>query len=228
MVSHSKSKSKMESWSDEHTWEAVVQLLEYCSDYLNQVYLHEEVRVYDASVDGKKQLYRASPHKEGKPWYDWAIFDLSEPESPTIHDRIPCHIKCIVDLTSLPMEAEEGIGKAADVYCIVEPAYKNDKREELHRSEFWESHLKKPSADPDQSTTKHKIVVIPITKVRGPATVVPDLGNTNKRAFLKPLRPNLWAGLFKGWLRQPHRRAYERKEPHKTKQERAQQQPNPT
>ena len=57
VVSHSKSKSKMESWSDKHTWEAVVQLLEYCSDYLNQVYLHEEVRVYDASVDGKKQLY---------------------------------------------------------------------------------------------------------------------------------------------------------------------------
>ena len=228
VVRHSKSKSKLESWPDEHTFEAVLELLEYCSDYLDEVYLHEEVRVYDADEDGSKQLYRASPDREGKPWYDWAIFDLSKPESPTIHNRVPCQIKCIVDLSSLPEEAREGIGKEADVYCIVEPAYKNDKREELHRSEFWEAYLKKPSADPNQSTTNHKKVVISVGKLREPTTVVPDIDNTNKRAYLKLLRPKRWAGMFKRWLAQPHIRAYDRVEQHKTRKERAAEAKNKT
>ena len=228
VVCHSKSKSKQESWSDKYIFEVVTDLLEYCSDYLNEVYLHEEVKVYDDSVEGKKQVYRASPHKDGKPWYDWAIFDLSKPESPSVHDRIPCHIKCIVDLTSLPLEAQETIGRAADVYCVVEPAYRNDQREELYRSEFWESYIKKPSVLPNQSTTRNMTLVVSLSKLRETAVVVPDLGNTNKRAVLKLLKPNLWAGLFRGWLAQPHRRMYERIEPHKTKREYSKKDANPS
>ena len=225
---HSRAKSRQESWSDKYIFELVLELLEYCSDYLREVCLHEEVRVYDATAEGKKQICRASPQKDGKPWYDWAIFDLSKPESPSVHDRIPCHIKCIVDLTSLPSDAKEGIGKAADVYCIVEPAYRNDQREEQHRSEFWVAHLKQPSVHPNHSTTKNKAVVVPISKLRETAVVVPDLGNTNNRAVLMLLKPNLWAGMFKGWLEQPHRRLYDRMEPHKTKSERISEKANPS
>ena len=225
VVSHSKSKSKLDRWSDEHIFEAMVELLCYCSDYLDEVHLHEEVRVYDASVDGKKQLCRASPQKDGKAWYDWAVFDLSKPETPTVHNRIPCHIKCIVDLRSLPIEAEEGIGRSADIYCIVEPAYRNDQREEQYRSELWEAYLKRPSEDRNQSTTKHKTLVVSLTKLREPATVVPDVDNPNKRAVLKLMRPNRWAKMFNGWLRQPHTQACGRKQPHKNKHEHARVQP---
>ena len=226
VVSHSKSKSKTDTWSDRHTFGHVVELLELCSDYLNEVYLHEEVRVYDANADSKKQIYRASPHKDGRPWYDWAIFDLSKPESPTVHDRIPCQIKCVVDLTALPIEAEETLERAADVYCLVEPAYRNDQAEERYRSEFWQSYLKKPSYDLNQSATHNKLVVVSLTKLKEPAIVVPDLDNPNKRAYLKLLRPTLWAGMFKGWLAAPHRRQFDRKQQQKTGQEQLLEQQN--
>ena len=217
VVNYSKSKAKQESWSDQHTFNAVENLLECCSDYLDKLHLHEEVRVYHQDEDDKKQVCRASPLKEGKPWYDWAIFDLSKAETPTIHNRIPCQIKCIVDLTSLPFDAEEAIGRAPGVYAIVEPAHRNDDREEQHMSEFWEAYLKLPSTDPEKSSTHNMVVVVSLTKLREPATVVPDIGNKNKRAFLKLLRPKLWAGMFHGWLAQPHTQLYNRKEPHKNR-----------
>ena len=168
---YSGSKAKQESWSDDYTFEAIKSVLEYCSDYLDRVFLYEEVRLYHPKEKKMVQIYRALPYKEGKPWYDWAIFDLSKPETPNIHDRIPCQIKCIVDLTSLPPEAKETIDRVPGVCGLVEPAYPNDDNREKFRSEFWDSVVKKPSGDPTKASAHNMLLLVPLNKLVEPTTV---------------------------------------------------------
>ena len=209
-INHSCAKAKQDSKLDPHTLEAVGELLEYCSDYLDKLFVHEEVRVYHESEDNKSQIYRASPSYLGRPWYDWAIFDLSEAETPNLQTHVPCRIKCIVDLTSLPMDSQEGIGRAPGLCLIAEPTKPNDDPQEKYRSEFWSAWVTEPSTAVGAASTKSKLEVIPISKLLGPTTVVPDLGNSNKRAHLKLLRPKHWGTLFASWLNDPHERQFDR------------------
>ena len=98
------------------------------------------------------------------------------------------------------------------MYLIVEPTMPNDDPREKFRSEFWSAWVTLPSTATGVASTKKKLEVIPINKLKGPTTVVPDLGNSNKRAHLKLLRPKHWGALFTSWLNTPHKRKFDRPE----------------
>ena len=55
----------------------------------------------------------------------------------------------------------------------------------------------------------NKQELVSIDQLLHPAAVVPDLENDNKRAYLRMIPRNVWAGMFEDWLEMEHRRDYE-------------------
>jgi len=58
------------------------------STYQDNIFVHSEM-IHDGTI------YRASPHYQGKPWYDWAMFSFQG-------NDLPAQIRCFIDLTNLP------------------------------------------------------------------------------------------------------------------------------
>ena len=157
------------------------------------------------------QVYRATPYSEGKPWYDWATFDLSDGTS-NWKKRVACQIKGFVNLLNLPEEAEEDIGFAPGAYAVVETTVPSPDPKEHYRSELWSPVLKLESKSSKHAATNNHTEIVSLDKLLEPIIVVPDHGNENKRAFLELLRRKHWATLFEDWLELPDKRAFERNE----------------
>ena len=194
---------------DISTRSAIEEILNHCKEHLNELSLHDTLTVWSKGTDNNQQLYRASPHKEGKVWYDWAIFDLTEVEGFN-SNFVPCQIKGIVDLTSLSVVAGKELGLEPCVHCIVEPTKASDIIQDQFLSELWEPWVKLPSLDPLLAHSHNKCKLVSVKKLRAPATLIPDIGNKkNKRTFLRLIPREDWAALFKKWLAAPHKREHD-------------------
>ena len=211
-VNKSNNKAKQHISLEEYTYFILTEMLERCSHLLNKLDVYEELRVFDESSDNHTQIYRASPNYEGKPWYSWAIFDLSVSEEQRWQRNMPCQIKAFVDLSELPPEAEASVGLCSGVYALVEVTYPNPDIQEHRRSKLWYPVLKKASPMTSFASTNCLMELVNVDQLLCPATVVPDHGNEDNRAFLRLVRPDFWKELFNEWLRSEHTRAWDRPE----------------
>ena len=99
----------------------------------------------------------------------------------------------------------------AGVYCLVERAVRNTEESEQDLSELWEPYTKLDGIEGAgfDHTTVSRIGLYPITRLKGPATLIPDLENENPRAYLRLVPRNLWCLYFKAWLSTPHTREFD-------------------
>lgn len=163
------------------------------STYQDNIFVHSEM-IHDGTI------YRASPHYQGKPWYDWAMFSFQG-------NDLPAQIRCFIDLTNLPDDNttiyEPG------VYMICETVAPNLVEKEQITSELFQPYEKELIYDHVRETERVKLVVISASQLIGPACVIPDLDNINPRAFLRVLPMHEWATLFELWVNDPHTREFD-------------------
>lgn len=206
-VVHSKSKAKENLFLDMHILDYVDELMNLCSENIDHVFVYDKLKLWDEKAMNNTQQYNASPCIDGKPWYDWAVFDLSE-EDQQLQNYIPCQIKCFVDLTHLPNTGRE-MDTVPGLYAIVEPTVPNPDLTEQFMSELWQPFLKKPSEKLNWAATKNHLELVSLNRLKGPAMLIPDLGNSDKRAYLQLTRKQHWSFLFEEWLKSPHKREYD-------------------
>ena len=210
VVNNSSNKAKQRVSLEEYTYFILTEILEKCSTLVNNLYVYEELKVFDSNSDNRTQIYRASPMYEGKPWYSWGIFDLSVSEEQRWQSQMPCQIKAFVDLSELPPESEASVGLSSGLYALVEVTYPNPDIQEHRRSKLWYPIRKKVSNMASFAHTNCMMDLVSIDQLCGPATVVPDHGNEDNKAFLRLVRPTLWKELFNEWLRSEHTREWDR------------------
>ena len=210
VVNNSSNKDKQRMRLEEYTYFMLTELLESCYQLVKKLDVYEELKVFDENSDNRTQIYRASPMYEGKPWCSWAIFDLSVSEEQRWQRNMPCQIKAFVDFSQLPPEAESSVGLSPGVYALVEVTCPNPDIQEHRRSKLWCPILKKATTMTSFANTNCLMDLVSIDQLRGPATVVPDHGNEDNRAFLRLVRPTMWKDLFNEWLRAEHTRAWDR------------------
>ena len=165
------------------------------------------LRLHSPSNPSKPQLFHAQPYTKGKPWYDWAIFDLSDPDSdvPGARTFVAAQIKCFIDFRHIPQV--NGAMKPPGIYAIIEPTVHNATNGEKWLSKLLEPICKQPC--PIHGFEGHnKQDLVSIERIRQPATVVPDLDNPNQRAYLRLTPKAIWAGLYDQWLAEPHEREF--------------------
>ena len=155
--------------------------------------------VFSKKCKNSTQHFYARPYYAGKPWNDWAIFDLSDPESetPQARKRVPCQIKCFLDFSRLP--AENALMKPPGVYAIVEPTIPNAAFDEKWWSKLLDPCCKLPSTIPGYEQWCQQELVS-IFQIVDTAIVVPDHDNPNPRAFLRMVPMSLWGEMFEDWI----------------------------
>ena len=163
---------------------ALSKIADYVSDYMKVLWAYSELKLFCPKSNNNTQIYRASPYFEGQAWYDWAVFNLSKPESPTVRRFVLAQIQCFVDLRDLP-DTPDLEKMPPGIYCLIEPASRNTAVDESGRSEFWEPWIKHASSTLGLENTTNKLELANITQIVKPACVVPDVGNPNKRAYLR-------------------------------------------
>ena len=141
--------------------------------YVDHLQVHSEYRTSTG------QMYRASPHFQGKPWHDWAMFGT-----------LPAHIRAFVDLTELPPNNDTKF--EPDMYAVVETVGPNIHESEIH-SDIFVPVVKKVHKD---RTTELNLEVRSVKDITGPACVFPDLGHPNKLAYLRVKTVSEWEKLF--------------------------------
>ena len=145
------------------------------------------------------QLFHAMPFFQGKPWNDWAIFDLSDPESetPTANNYVPAQIKCFLDFSDLP--EDNAIMRPPGIYAIIEPSRPNADENEIWWSNLFDPIHKQACPVPGFEEYNRQELVS-IDRILHPATVVPDHENPNKRAYLRMIPMSVWSKMFDDWL----------------------------
>jgi hypothetical protein len=189
---------------------STLQMIHTCfykvSHLVSSLCVHTELVVYDPDCKNNRQVFRASPYKEGMPWNDWGMFDLSKPDTPNHRDYVPAQMKCFIDLTKLP--ADNDVYEPG-MYCILEEAYYSPEPDEQFICKLWEPFIKKPHHELELSQEHCYSNIVNLNRLRAPCVVVPDLGNANPRAYLRMLPRREWADQFDDWLGLPHTRLYE-------------------
>ena len=139
----------------------------------------DELSVYSEYTTPSKQIYRASPHFQGKAWHDWAMFG-----------NLPAHIRAFIDLSCLPPNNETKFEPG--VYAVVETVGPNVEETGIH-SDIFVPIIKQVHKD---RPTELNLDVRPVEDITGPACVFPDLGHRSKLAYLRVKTVTDWAKLF--------------------------------
>ena len=81
---------------------------------------------------------RSHSSRQGKPWNNWAMFDLSNPDSetPMARNYVAAHIKCVLDFSDLP--EENALVQPPGIYAIIEPSRPNADKNEIWWSELFD------------------------------------------------------------------------------------------
>ena len=192
------------------------QVLSYLETFAEDMYqnipsftCYAQLKVYSNNSEERRQIYHAEPFVDGSPWYDWGIFE-GHPEKgePRI---LLGQIKCFLDLRDLneAWVQENNSRPLPGIYAFVEYAVKNSDPNEHRRSDLIEPWVKKPSSVVGLQDSHCELKMLNISRLRLPAVVVPDLANTNKRAYLRMVPIWQWEHMFDDWLEEPHRRLWE-------------------
>jgi hypothetical protein len=182
--------------------------LAFILDMAKDLYEHDGVESFEAygtldifspTCENARQHFYAKPYCEGKPWNDWAMFDLRDPEAndPEARSRVPAQIKCFLDFSKIP--ADNAIMKEPGFYAIVEPTFPNPAYDEKWWSRLFDPCFKKPCTIPGFGNHNYQELVN-IEKIVDTAAVVPDHENPNHRAFLRMVPISLWADMFEDWI----------------------------
>ena len=167
------------------------------------------LKVHDTRAENESQLCRASPLTEGKPWHDWAVFNLCEQDNPNDPSQVcvPTHLKCFTDLRDLPLD---NIAHLVPGICALgEKAVPHDDLSEHGRSELWDPWVKMPHPDPVYSGHLNKMDLLNANRIVGPVALIPDLDNTNRRACLSLMPRALWGEQFTAFLKGSHSRDFD-------------------
>ncbi len=175
------------------------------------------VDLQDKVVDStpEKDLQIFTNHKRGEhtwnahpnfwgmgPWNDWVVVNW------TGEGRLPCHIHCFVDLTSLDLAANRiqhgGITLKAGTYAVVEVSVYEEDDEEKRQSELFVPLMKTVAAKEDGLVTKRMFYLADTDAFHDVCCVVPDIGGEPNRYFLVHPRP-YWSSLFTKWVESPHK-----------------------
>lgn len=161
--------------------------------------LFTTLKVQSPSGEGS-QIYYANPMDGGRPNYNWAQFQIN---------GAFCigQMKAFIDFRELP--SENNLHFPPGVYILVEPATRSSIAEEQRLSELFEPWVKTPCTVGGFGETHNDMLAVHIDQLRLPSVVVPDLGNANKRAYLRMVPRWQWPLMFEDWLEQPHRREWD-------------------
>ncbi len=182
------------------------------SDYLQSMTVYTECKLYDTRAENNRQTYRASPYFQGHPQHDWGMFDLSTEHNPEWRDYVACQIKCFVDLSELPDENDlvTSLGDGVPgMYAIVEPAWRNPDGEEQGLSDLLDPWIKKEEINANLAGNPCVTQLVEMSRLLSPAVLVPDLDNTNPRAYLRVVPRAQWPHMFEDWLEAPHTRDFD-------------------
>jgi hypothetical protein len=168
-------------------------------DNISSFQAYGTLDIYSPTRQNCTQHFYAKPYLGGKPWNDWAIFDLSDPEDvdPQARRRVPAQIKCFLDFSHLP--PQNSLMKPPGVYAIVEPTFPNAAHDEKWWSRLFDPCCKAPCIIHGFFDFNHQELVS-IDKIVDTAAVVPDHENPNARAFLRMVPMSLWADMFENWI----------------------------
>ena len=191
---------------DQITTLGIEELVEFMVDDMDSVTLYSELKLYDPRAENNRQTYRACPYYEGYPWSDWAIFDLSGPLG-TGNPFTPAQIKCIVDLTKLPVT--NSMSYEPGIYVLCEESRLNVDQKEFGKSELFEAWVKNEANVSGYEQRFSKLSLIHTKHLLAPTIMFPDLDNENKRAFLRMVPRATWGDLFNEWLKHPHKREFD-------------------
>lgn len=164
--------------------------------------------VFSSTEDDNRQHYYAMPYSKTRPKQNWAIFNLSDPHSqyPNARRNAPAHLKCFLDLRSLPHD--NAIGKEPGLYAIIEPVVRNMSPEEHKWSQLVTPWYKKPSAVPGFLDYNEQELVS-LDRIKLPCVMALDIDHPLERAYLKLTPRRYWGGQFEDWLELDHSREYE-------------------
>jgi hypothetical protein len=182
--------------------------LAFILDMAKDLYEHDGITSFEAygtldifspTCENSTQHFYAKPYTGGKPWNDWAIFDLRDPEAedPDARSRVPAQIKCFLDFSSLP--PENAIMKKPGLYAIVEPTVPNPQHDEKWWSRIFDPCCKTPCTVPGFANHNSQELVN-IFNIVDTAVLVPDHNNPNPRAYLRVIPISLWANMFEDWI----------------------------
>jgi len=207
-------------YKDKYFLEKMSQVAFQVEEYLDSVVLHSELTFQGT-------IYRAAPHFLGKPWWDWALFRFREDNEETDNpnnpagtpfveyeeDEVPiepavkpAHLRGFIDLRNLP--DDNNTGYMSTIYAFVECVRRNNHPDEQIPAQIFQPYVKISRYNSLYHQTSGsgewvpKFSLLPIEKLYGPAVVIPDLGNSHPKAFIRVAAPSEWSGFFQDWLEQ--------------------------
>ena len=155
--------------------------------------------VFSDESEKNRQHFYAKPYDQGSPRNNWAVFDLSEDGDPgNARSRVPCHMKCFLDLSSL--SEENCLLREPRLYAIVEPTKPCSDVEELRWSLLLDTVVKKKCTLPGCEDDWNHQELVNLKRLVRPAALVPDMGNPNGRVYLKIVERKHWSPMFCTWL----------------------------
>ncbi len=187
---------------DEWTEASLLELAQYMEPFVESIWTYTELSVKGEDSGDARQTYRASPYYEGKPWQDWAMFDLSVQDP--LRDYVAGQIMCFVDLSTMP--ENNPLNYTPGVYAIIHPATPVSEGEEL--SEIFKPYTKGLS-ETEEGVPFTTFEMVNASTIIEPCVCIPDLDNENERAYLLMMRRGQWTDTFEAWLNEPHAREFD-------------------
>ena len=179
---------------------------------MDVVWIHTELKVHDLSADNNRVIYHASPHIEGHPWNDFAMFDLTSIPRRQKQDWNPAEMKAFVDLRELPDLAVTELKLEKGIFALIEPTVENLDANEQGLSELFTPWIKEETNLDGLTALFNKMEMVNVNMIGAPAIVIPDLSNDNPRAYPRMAPRSQWAGMFEEWLEEDHTREFGRKQ----------------
>jgi hypothetical protein len=191
---------------------ALVDLAEEVSEYQDVLLVRSQLVMPEGNI------YRATSHFQGKPWFDWGMFRYNEGEDIAITPFddganppiMPAHLRCFIDLRNLP---ENNTTKfEPTIYIMAETVTRNTDSGEAIQCELFQPYVKETRIIPGTTTAINQMRIFPVDALEGPACVIPDLANKSNRAFQRVIPMKQWADLFELWVNDPHMRDFDEPE----------------
>jgi len=172
------------------------QLIAFIGNVFDQICNDVVVRSIRLFTEHKRNgvIFQGTPYFYDKPWRDWVIIDWGA------QGKLPAQIHIFVDLRNIPEDSLYIPG----TYAIIESAKPNSSAQERKiDSDLFQPFLKEHKGISASGGIRQKFHLVDTNSFYEPATLIPDLGNPNKAAYLRLHPRSKWKDIFIWWLRRP-------------------------
>jgi len=173
------------------------QLIAFIGNVFDQIRDDDVVQSFRLFTEHKRNgvIFRGTPYLYDKPWRDWVItIDWG------MQGKLPVQIHIFLDLRNIPEDSAYIPG----TYAVIESAKPNSSVQERKiDSDLFQPFLKEHKGISASGKIRQKFHLVDTNSFYQPATLIPDLGNPNKAAFLRLHPRSKWKDLFIWWLRRP-------------------------